>query len=328
MILADLEAFDPHSRPLASGERRFACPLCGEGKSRDSAHRSLSLNARSGAWFCHRCGEKGVLAERREDNTAFSRTNKRDGLRRAFQLPPVPLVRATTVAQQTMSVEAPQAPPLPVPDGARFDPFAAWETASPVAGTAGEAYLRSRGLSEPVCGAADVRFCRNWWGRGAVLFPLYSWMPREEASLVAVQGRLLRSGTGPKARTGGRKRDGVFASHFDLWRRVRHGAPLIVCEAPIDALSLAQAGFPALALCGKDGAPSWLPLRCAFERVALAFDADDAGDGGAEKLAPVLASMGAKPVRLRPEGDKDWNEMLLRLGPDALGDWLAGRLLV
>lgn len=348
MTLADLEAFDPHSRPLASGERRFACPLCGEGKSRDGAHRSLSLNAQSGAWFCHRCGEKGVLIERREEKRR--ERPQRDGLRRAFALPPASAPSRTAATPcpalpdsggkngeiSLASTLPAQTPPKFATSSATFgdvppttfEPFAAWESSLPVAGTAGEAYLSNRGLDSATCAHADVRFCPRWWGRAAVLFPVYSFWPGKEATPVAIQGRYLQPGPGPKMRTGGRKRDGVFASHPDLWRRIRHGAPLIICEAPIDALSLAEAGFPALALCGKDGAPGWLPLRCAFERVALAFDADDAGDQGAEKLAPLLSALGAKPVRLRPEGDKDWNEMLLRLGPDALGDWLAGRLLL
>lgn len=347
MTLAELEAFDPHSRPLQAGERRFACPLCGDGKPRDGAHRCLSLNTRSGTFFCHRCGEKGVLVERREEKRR--ERPQRDGLRRAFALPPasapsstsakrrptLPDSRSENVEPFPASALAAQSPPKVVNDvatfgevpPATFDPFAAWEGSVPVVGTAGEAYLEGRGLDGETCASADVRFCPRWWGRAAVLFPVYSRFPGRAATLVAIQGRYLQPGTGPKMRTGGRKREGVFTSHPDLWERVRRGAPLVVCEAPIDALSLAQAGFPALALCGKDGAPAWLSLRCAFEPVALAFDADDAGDQGAAKLAPLLAALGAKPHRLRPDKSKDWNEMLAHLGCGAFGDWLAERLL-
>jgi len=314
LSLSELELFDPHSRALSTGERRFACPLCGEGKPRDGAHRCLSLNVARGAWFCHRCGEKGVLGERVEEHQRARTGREGLRLRRAFALPPV--------------VPEPKPRAAMAEDGeARFDPFAAWGCAPLVEGTAGAAYLEGRGLDGATCARAGVRFCARWWGGAAVLFPVFDGWPRQEPKLVAVQGRYLNHGNGPKMRTGGRKIEGVFASHPDGWERVRRGAPLIVCEAPIDALSLSRCGFPALALCGKDGAPAWLPIRCAFENVALAFDADEAGDKGADKLAPVLSALGAKPFRLRPEGAKDWNAMLAQLGEGAMGDWLAERLL-
>jgi DNA primase len=92
---------------------------------------------------------------------------------------------------------------------------------------------------------------------------------------------------------------------------------LVVTEAPLDALSLAAVGVPALALCGTH-APAWLPLVAAFRRVALAFDADGAGDQAAALLGPLLRSFGARPERWRPEGGKDWNELLTRQGSQRL----------
>ena len=70
-------------------------------------------------------------------------------------------------------------------------------------------------------------------------------------------------------------------------------APVIVItEAPIDALSLAACGIPAVTLCGTSG-PAWLSEATAFRRVALAFDGDDAGDRGAGTLTHQLAAFGA-----------------------------------
>ena len=70
-----------------------------------------------------------------------------------------------------------------------------------------------------------------------------------------------------------------------------------------------------------------MPVKCAFKEVAIAFDADDAGEEGAARLKPVIESLGAKVRRAVPEDAKDWNEMLLRLGPDKMGDWLCLHLL-
>lgn len=143
---------------------------------------------------------------------------------------------------------------------------------------------------------------------------------------MAAQGRYIDAGNGPKARTSGHKKSGVFMT-ANFWSEVEKGAPIIICEAPIDALSIAVCGFPALALCGKEGWPAWLPIRCAFKNVAVALDADDAGDQSSQKLSQVLASLGAKTFRLRPEGAKDWNEILQTSGQSALADWRAAELL-
>jgi DNA primase len=192
----------------------------------------------------------------------------------------------------------------------------------PLSGTPAAAYLESRGLSLEVTVAAGVRFSPSWFGQAAVVFPVRD----ETGKLVAAQGRYLRAGNGPKARTAGDKKAGIFVTG-NFWDEVKKGAPVVVCEAPIDALTLAECGYPALALCGKDGWPLWLPIRCAFKHVALAFDADEAGDAGAQKLDGVLSSLGAQTFRLRPEGGKDWNELLQEQGREALADTLARALL-
>lgn len=167
-----------------------------------------------------------------------------------------------------------------------------------------------------------VKFSRSWLGRPAVMFPLYD----DKGALAAAQGRYVDGRDDPKARTLGSKKNGVFASG-GAWEQAKKGAPLLIAEAPIDALSHALCGFPALALCGKSGAAAWLPLRCAFREIVLVLDADEAGEQGAEKLLIVLSSLGAKVRRLAPSGGKDWNEMLTKLGKERLDEWLCQRLL-
>jgi len=161
------------------------------------------------------------------------------------------------------------------------------------------------------------------------VFPIYD----EQGRLVAAQGRYIDERDDPKTRTVGPKKEGVFLSG-NFWEQVKSGAPIILTEAPIDALSLAACGFPSLALCGKSGWPTWLPVKCAFKEVVVAFDGDEAGDEGAAKISSVLSSLGSKVRRAVPEGAKDWNEMLVGdlksgttgTGCDALADWLMWRL--
>ena len=63
LTLADLERHDPHSR-TGSDEQRFLCPLdaCRDYTDR-ARHRSLTANVYSGLWWCHRCGNGGMLRE-------------------------------------------------------------------------------------------------------------------------------------------------------------------------------------------------------------------------------------------------------------------------
>ena len=71
-------------------------------------------------------------------------------------------------------------------------------------------------------------------------------------------------------------------------------------------------------MCGTSG----------LRRVALAFDADEAGETAALAMEGLLKSFGARCERLRPEGSRDWNEWLLSSPADELKDWLVRQLLL
>jgi len=290
LSLADLEGFDPRA-PDRRPERRFCCPLCGTAKPIDETHRCLSLKVETGVWHCHRCDASGVL---REKWTPLPRrARQRVVLRRAFALPErreePPTEKAATL-QARLKEARPQ----------------------PLHGTPGAEYLAGRGIDPDLAHRAGVRWSANWYGRPAVLFPLRD----PDGKLVAAHGRHA-DGRDPKAHTVGALRSGVFVTPGAL-----EAAPLVVVEGPMCALTLALVGVPALALCGTD-APDWLPRRTAFRHVFLAHDADEAGDKGAAKLAAELRSLGALCERLRPEGAKDWNDLLTSAGPDALRAALA-----
>ncbi len=325
LSLQELEEFDPDASSSAA-ERRFLCPLCGNGKPKDSAHRSLCVNAKSGAWLCHRCSEKGKLSEWKDEKPTDFRESRRRKLRNAFALDE--LSSSVSAHADTIQIKGENENPLLEVSACADTPGStlAWRSSlkslHPLQGTPGEAYLQSRGIAAEIAHSSGVRFSPSWFGRPATIFPIRG----SEGILVAAQGRYVGEGRGPKVRTAGEKKAGVFVT-AGFWQYVQRGAPLIICEAPIDALSFALCGFPAMALCGKDGWPDWLPIKCAFKSVALAFDADDAGDAGAEKLSQVLVALGAKPFRLRPEGSKDWNEILSKSGYVVLHEWLVTHLL-
>lgn len=305
LFLAQLEEFDPHARQ--GNERRFLCPFCAQNKPKDAAHRCFNVNTQSGAYFCQRCEARGKLADFWDERPTMNRREvARQRLRQVCELRP-------TEAPQPDAEAERKADEL----RERFEKLPAVE------GTPGAAYLRGRGVSVEVASAAGVRFARRWMpddrdapSRAAIVFPIYD----RAGELVAVQGRYTDDAGSAKAKTRGPKSKGVFAAAgaFDV-------PPFILTEAPIDALSLAVAGFPAVALCGKTG-PDWLPKFCFGRTVFLGFDADEPGDEAAQKLAPSLESFGATCKRLRPEIAKDWNEFLARFGRSELARFIEKRV--
>ena len=347
--LATLTNFDPSGGRGAGLNRRFCCPLCGLEKPRDLAHRSLIYRADSGAWNCKRCGASGKLRDfwdTRPDRSngptppsgSTGANGSRSNWRRArAQSERAQLSRLRGSAERDDDPQAvhpaPSAQPA-TPSGAAKDWRANLRGVRPLDGTPGAAYLSGRGVPLDVADLAGVSFSPNWFGRAAVVFAIHG----RSGELVAAQGRRIEAtATGqPNALTSGPKSRGLFVAPAFVGGRVWHpfdadGPGVILCESPIDALSLAACSFPAVALCGINGeattGPAWLPLVCGLKSVYLAFDADDAGDGAARALSARLGVYGARCATLRPEGAKDWNEALQARGSDALGDWIAARVL-
>ena len=95
---------------------------------------------------------------------------------------------------------------------------------------------------------------------------------------------------------------------------------LIITEAPIDALTLAEEGFPAIALCGV-ALPDWIGRAAMFKTVWIATDSDDCGEVAAAAITRELAKYGVQARRLRPAA-KDWNAQLMQEGHQALRAFL------
>ena len=338
--LATLEIFDPNGGRGTGLNRRFCCPLCGTDKPRDVAHRSLIYRTDSGAWNCKRCGASGKLRDFWE---------KRDGYAASGAMTTGTTTGANWRRSRAQSERA-QLSRLR-DDVATTGAAAVTETAkdwrsnlrdlTALDDTPGAAYLSGRGVPLDVASLAGVRFSRDWFGRASVIFPIRG----QSGELIAAQGRRIEpTAKGkPNALTTGPKSRGVFvapafigdpANGGRVWRPLDANGPgVFICEAPIDALSLAACGFPAVALCGINGdattGPAWLQLACGLKSVYLAFDADDAGDSAARAMSSLLGTYGARCATLRPDdGAKDWNEALQASGRDVLGDWIAARVLL
>jgi DNA primase len=303
--LSDFERYDAHA-PKASGktERRFACLECGDDKPKDAAHRSLSVNRQTGAWRCWRCKRSGKLKdffEKRERPKLSRRELERLKLKAVFSVVSTKTEKSQENAQETARAKE------------------VLRDALPLENSPGAAYVEKRGIpAEPATGSG-VRYAPDYYGRPAVLFPMHD----RAGELVAIEGRYIDGKSDPKTRTTGEKGRGVFLTPGALETTPRLPAARVLTEGPFDALALAAAGVPAVALCGTS-APEWLLTVCACSPAAIALDADRGGDEGSERLMWELGRRGSNLARLRPRGAKDWAELLELLGAERLRDALRG----
>ncbi len=300
LTLSELESFDSHASRRGN-ERRFLCPLCGAEKPRDASHRSLAVNSSTGEWKCHRCDSSGKLKEFWEDREDFTskRHRQQASLERKFSARPQPQKDKDEI-------------PGWIPEAYAKTRTAFGDGMNPAA-----AYLRGRGIPYHIAHKAGCGFEKYWKAGGEtarrVVFPVW-----DGGRLVAIQGRLIDEKGGIKAITRGPKSQGLFLTQPDAL-----ALPLVVvCEAPIDALSLAACDVPAVATCGKSW-PSGLPKALAFRRVGIGYDSDGPGEEAAAKLTAALESFGAFAFRLLPPSGKDWNEYLCAAGSETMRQALA-----
>jgi hypothetical protein len=307
---ADLEAYDPEGGRMG----RWLCPIpgiCSE-HTDPRRHRSLKLEEhgeKSGLWHCHRCHAQGQIKEAWKDFKPKSKRERDADLmaRRRVGLEKILAKVATPDADQKTA---------PAPKG-RFGSLSRLETSRPAL-----AYLTTRGISSPdalaLLTASGVRFAPDFGRRGAaetvkassgtasVVFPLRD----AKGKLIAAQGRFLKPwSSGQKFHTLGDKLAGVFATHGAM-EIMQKGGPVAIVEAPLDAVTLALAGVPALALCGCNGLPEWLQRKACGRHWLIAFDADEAGDRAGEQIGEALRTLGGHVQRLKPTEAKDWNEAL------------------
>lgn len=297
LSISELELFDPRYSKF-SNEKRFCCPFCGCNKPKDKAHQSLAANIKTGAWICHRCQEKGLLKEwwtRTEGANRINNDFRRKALLSKFEI--------KSFFSETQTIHSNTQKKISY-IRSRYEGLRLGFPGSPAV-----KYLESRGISKELAIASSCGYVGNWKHRNnedkRIVFPICN----RNGELVAISARAIDDNfIEPKSVTNGAKKLGVFATPNALSAEI-----IVIAEAPIDALSLAVAGLPSVAIIGTSWA-EWLIRHCALKTVALATDADVAGDEVAEKLSIELKKVAANPIRLRPVGVKDWNECLVIKG--------------
>lgn len=165
-------------------------------------------------------------------------------------------------------------------------------------------YLLSRGLNR-VLNGLDFRYLKNvrGSGSGAVIFPV----GKDEKGKETLNGRLFN----PPAGDGKTHNIGSTAGRF--WQHPGHTYKphdkTFVTEGILDALSLLEMGFQAIAVLASGQDPAKVDLSFFKEKV-LAFDNDEAGHRACKKWHQAYPE--ADIVLCDP--GQDWND-LLQSGP-------------
>jgi hypothetical protein len=323
LSMAALEQHDPES-PQRAKTRRFLCPLpaC-SGNQNPREHRSLAVNVADGLWKCHRCGEGGKLAEFWTDTPAG-----------VTYTPSKKTPQPVHVLQPDKTIDE-----CPLDDN-RLDWLSKQPRLSADVASPGREYLKRRGLDIEQCIAAKVIYAPDFRGRPGVIFPMYGDINRKV--LGGAQLRFIDNHPDlhrMETFKGSNMSQTMFMTAGAIPENRDHAWFLCVTEAPIDALSLSCAGIPAVATIGKKSAlPDWIMRVLKFPAfVILASDNDKAGQDMAAKVQQqIQARMPPKHSFILPIGcpesywksqsvvirhprtGKDWNEVLVKFGVDAV----------
>jgi DNA primase catalytic core len=150
---------------------------------------------------------------------------------------------------------------------------------------------------------------------GSVVIPLFD----EEGHVAGMYGRKITPGLRP----GTPLHMYLPGPHHGIfnWEALRVSKSIILCEALIDALTFWCAGFRNVTAVYGAESPITEHLA-AFKRhgttqVLIAFDRDEAGDRGAEKVATELMAAGISCYRVQFPRGMDANEYAAKMSPPA-----------
>ena len=193
-------------------------------------------------------------------------------------------------------------------------------------GTPGAEYLQGRSIPVDLAHANGARYHPRFPFKlthaPAVVFPILS--GDRTGKIVAVNARFLnpdRDTDGEKQRSAGKPSWGAFGV-----RGAVEPDEVLVAEAPIDALSLAVAGFPALATCGASNLRHF-PKLFDGKTIICAFDLDSNPNTQStirKNMARLKDGHAGRVVWLKPPGNglKDWNDVLRQYGHTGLAFYL------
>ena len=149
---------------------------------------------------------------------------------------------------------------------------------------------------------------------GSVVLPVFT----ASGEVGEMYGRKI----GERLRSGTPKHLYLRGPHEGIWNaEALDGGELILCEAPLDALTFWVNGFRNVTfIYGTEGFTDELfdaILAKKVRRVRIAYDADDAGNRAAARDAPRLAAHGVEVFRVKFPWGMDANEYARKVTPAA-----------
>jgi hypothetical protein len=169
-------------------------------------------------------------------------------------------------------------------------------------------YLQSRSLN-------PTRFyeCNSGKFKGRVIIPF-----EDRDGLFYFTARSLSPDTFPKYLNPASE-EGVKASHV-LYPYAHSEEPLYVTEGAFDAIAIKEAGMNAT--CTNGCSPSVIQmqyLKAYPGEIVIAYDNDEAGREGLERFERLRKRLCIDNISyVFPEGEKDWNSILINKGESAL----------
>ena len=193
----------------------------------------------------------------------------------------------------------------------------------------------------PACELISALPYSNWWRRKAVeylsnrkipydglyictdgeykariIIPYYD----QDGKLIYWNGRHIGKSKlryrGPPKTTGTGKEDVVFMENWP-----EPGATVYVCEGEFNAKSLTLAGLNGVACGGKNMSEKQAAILKQY-KVVVCLDRDKPGWKGSATISEKLNAFIERKMDILlvrpPQGYKDWNEMLVKLGPAIL----------
>lgn len=191
-----------------------------------------------------------------------------------------------------------------------------WKQSVPIAGTLGEVYLASRGITR---WPPSVRFTHTWWwcnyetGEVSPELPALVGMVQREDGFSGIQRIFLRhDGTGKAALGRGKAKLSLGGVRGGALRLGPVAPTIYVCEGPEDGLSLAQE-LPGISVWVALGTANMPQIRYpdTVRKVVICAQNDKAGDRATDAAAEALADQGYMVDVRRPRPEfKDWNDQL------------------
>jgi len=301
----DLDRLGPPRQ--GGGRLRYYCPIHGSDRQ-----RSLSVDARTGLYYCHSCKAGGRLRDDWDDEGTVYLSGRRHTGSAATSVDDRSRQLATLLRADADRVAALA---RPIPDHARsfIDRLDPLREALADRRCPGTAYLRRRGLDPLLAARLGAGYASpgTWpgeaaWGPGRIVYPLHD---ARTGRVVSALGRACVDDTTlPTGGRAGKAQLKLRGCPAGVWpggqaaHARRNGQPLVLVEGPADALALlALEDAPLIVALGGTHNPLTLEVLRSLIGLVIAFDEDDAGRAASRRLAADLDLLGI-PHRAPPAG--------------------------